>query len=161
MHGIHKDRDQRPCAMTGCGCKQFRTGVPGASPAPPRVVPGVVEREPLRIAANDGDDQAGTVRHREPREGVALANFAVHLNARLRALGWDAAALAEKSGFSAHITGRAVNGTAVDLGTAEKIAQLVGGYLASMIGPYMCSTCTGEPPKGFACLECGTEARAA
>jgi hypothetical protein len=160
MRGIHKDRDQRPCAMTGCGCKQFRTGAPSASPAPPRVVPGVVEREPLRIAANDGDDQAGTVRHREPREGVALANFAVHLNARMRALGWDQAALMGAAGISAHIAGRAMNGTGCDLALAGKLAELAGGYLATMIGPYLCSTCAGEPPKGFACLECGTEARA-
>jgi hypothetical protein len=161
MRGIHKARDQRPCATTGCGCRQFRAGGASASAAPPRVVPGTVEREPLPVA-EAGDDLADVVTRRGPREAVALANFAVHLNARMRALGWDQAKLMERADIKTpQIAARAINGTGCDLGLAERIAAAVGGYLATMIGPYMCSTCTGEPPAGFACLECGAESRPA
>ena len=109
--------------------------------------------------ANGDDDLADVVTRREPES--AVANFAVHLSAKLRALGWDGGKLAEKSGLSQITVTRAVSGTSVSLEIAEKLAVLVGGYLATMIGPYVCGTCAGEPPKGFACLECGTEARAA
>lgn len=94
-------------------------------------------------------------------EASAAANFAVHLTARLRALGWNSTRLVEKSGLSHAAVSRALNGHGASIDAAEKIAALVGGYLAAMIGPYMCATCTGEPPAGFKCLECGTEARAA
>lgn len=90
-----------------------------------------------------------------------LACFSVHLSARMRALGWDQATLQERAGIGAHIAAKAMNGTGCDLALAGRLAALVGGYLAAMIGPYVCGTCTGEPPRGFACLECGAESRAA
>jgi len=89
-----------------------------------------------------------------------LACFSVHLSARMRALGWDQVTLQERAGIGAHIAAKAINGTGCDLALAGKLAALVGGYLAAMIGPYVCGTCTGEPPAGFACLECGAETRA-
>lgn len=106
--------------------------------------------------ADDLDDVAA---RREP-ERSAVANFAVHLSARLRALGWDSAALADKTGLTKVSVTRAVNGVPVGLDIAERLALAVGGYLATMIGPYMCSTCHGEPPAGYGCLECGAETRA-
>jgi hypothetical protein len=94
-----------------------------------------------------------------PEASAALGNFAVHLAARMRALGWDQATLQEKAGISDRIAAKAMNGTGVDLGLAGKLAGIVGGYLATMIGPYLCATCAGAPPPGYACLECGTETR--
>ena len=91
----------------------------------------------------------------------AVNRFARHLRGRMRALGWDTAALAKQAGLTERITVRALNGTYADLATAEKLADLVGSSLVAMLGHYQCPTCTGEPPKGFRCLECGTEARAA
>jgi hypothetical protein len=82
----------------------------------------------------------------------------VHLRAKIRALGWTPADLSEKSGLSAHVTGRALNGNGADLAVAEALAALAGGCLATMIGPYSCTTCQGEPPEGYSCLECGTNA---
>jgi hypothetical protein len=116
-----------------------------------------------RVAAGDPYDVAVTPRDPDPEPGPpsAVANFAVHLSAKLRALGMDAGTLAERSGLSQITVTRAVSGTSVSLEIAEKLAVLTGGYLAAMIGPYVCGTCAGEPPAGFACLECGTEARAA
>lgn len=113
-------------------------------------------------AARNGDDLGDVVTRREPEpKGSAVANFAVHLSARMRALGWTEGALAANSGFSKIAVGRALNGTSVGLEVAEKLADAVGGYLAAMIGPYSCRTCAGSPPKGYACLECGAETRAA
>lgn len=111
--------------------------------------------------ANGDDDLDDVVTRREPQASGPLANFSVHLAARMRALGWNQADLQEHAGIGAHIAAKAINGTGCDIGVGEKIAAAVGGYFATMIGPYMCATCAGEPPKGFACLECGTEARAA
>lgn len=95
--------------------------------------------------------------------GSAAGNFAVHLAARMRALSLTAKEVGEKSGAGNAGVGIALGsgGRCVSLDVAEKLAAAVGGYLATMVGPYMCSTCTGEPPAGFRCLECGTEARAA
>ena len=90
-----------------------------------------------------------------------LACFTTHLCARMRALGIDQAQLQERAGITAHIAAKAINGTGCDLALAGKLAALVGGYLAAMIGPYRCSTCEGAPPAGFSCLECGAETRAA
>lgn len=119
----------------------------------------VLAQQPPGSRSED-DDLDDVVTRREPQRGP-LANFATHLAAQMRALGWDQAELQKRSGLSLHILGRAMNGTAVELGTAEKLAGLVGCHLATMIGPYHCSTCHGEPPAGFSCLECGTETRAA
>lgn len=137
------------------------------TPEPPRVVQGIVEREPTPIShyCDSGNcevcgDGTGDEPQQEETPGP-LANFATHLAARMRALGWDQAQLQERAGISAHVAAKAINGTGCDIGVGERIAAAVGGYLATMIGPYMCVTCAGEPPKGFACLECGTEARAA
>lgn len=110
-------------------------------------------------AADGGDPYEVAVTPREPLQDP-VKNFAVHLSARMRALGWDQAKLREHSGLSLHVLGRAMNGNGVELGVADQLAGITGGYLATMIGPYMCSTCTGEPPKGFGCLECGAETRA-
>lgn len=90
----------------------------------------------------------------------ALECFASHLSARMRVLGWDQADLQAKAEISSHVASKALNGTGVELGTAEKIASVVGRELPYMLMPYQCTTCLGAPPKGFACLECGTEARA-
>ena len=103
----------------------------------------------------------GTGDEPEQRAPDALACFAQHLTARMRALGWDQAQLQERAGISAHVAAKAVNGTGCDLGIAGKIAAVVGGYLATMIGPYMCGTCGGDGRPGFRCLECGTETRGA
>jgi hypothetical protein len=94
-----------------------------------------------------------------PGDGTSAAvrNFAVHLSARMRALGWDQSSIQDRAGITAQTAARAINGTGVGLDLAEKIAVLVGLTLAVMIGPYTCRTCSGEPPHGFACLECGTE----
>jgi hypothetical protein len=140
--GAHRPGHPRPCEMSGCGCEQFRVRTPGSVPEPPAVVQGTVEPDP------------------EPEQGTAVANFAVHLSAKMRALGWDSSKLAEKSGLSQITITRAHSGTSVSLEIAEKLATLTGGYLATMIGPYQCSNCHGEPPAGYGCLECGTETRA-
>ena len=93
-------------------------------------------------------------------EPDALARFARHLRGRMRALGWDQAQLQQRAGIKTpRVAAGAVNGTRCDLGLAERIAALVGSDLAAMIGPYLCSTCAGQPPAGFRCLECGTEGR--
>jgi hypothetical protein len=149
MRGIHKAAAPGRCATAGCGCGGFRVRKPGASPAPPRVIQGRVERE-----LTPGSKA-------EPDTADAVNRFARHLRGRMRALGWDAAALAKQSGLSERTVVRAVNGTYADIAAAEKLAELIGSSLAAMIGPYRCATCDGEPPKGYRCLECGTEARAA
>jgi hypothetical protein len=102
-------------------------------------------------------------REPEPEQGEAARNFAVHLTARMRALGLTLKDVGEKAGCGNAGIGIALGngGRCVSLDVAEKIAQAVGGYLAAMIGPYLCGTCHGEPHAGFRCLECGTEARAA
>lgn len=106
-----------------------------------------------------GETAAAALQPGTPEPGP-LANFAVHLQARMRALGWDQAQLMERAGIKTpQVAARAINGTGVDLGLAGRIAGAVGGYLATMIGPYSCSTCHGEPPEGYGCLECGTESR--
>lgn len=89
--------------------------------------------------------------------GTPLGNFSAHLTARMRALGWDQAAIQEKAGVTAQTAARAINGTGVGLELAGQLAGLVGLTLAVMIGPYQCSTCAGMPPAGFACLECSAE----
>lgn len=155
MRGIHKARDPHGCATAGCRCASFHTRA--ASPEPPRVIPGRVERE--LPAGNGGGrlDDVAFSRREPPQDPVK--NFAVHLAARMRALGWDQATLREKSGLSLHVLGRAMNGNGAELGAAHQVAGVVGSTLAVMIGPYSCGTCAGEPPAGFACLECGAEAR--
>jgi hypothetical protein len=206
MRGIHKAAAPNQCATNGCGCGRFRVRKPDApaSPEPPRVIQGHVERElppavrrpaPVTVARTElaicppceidrcdtclgegcacacNDEPAAgpqdhqeetmtTTQHDQP-PGSAAANFSVHLAARLRALGWTQAHLTDKSGLSAHVTGRALNGNGIELANAEKIAGLVGSSLPVMIGLYTCGTCTGQPPAGYACLECGTETRAA
>jgi hypothetical protein len=96
----------------------------------------------------------------EPSEPTDyLTNFGTHLRARMRALGWDQAQLQSRAGIGVHIAARAINGTGCDIGVAGKIAALVGISLTAMISSYRCGTCHGEPPAGYACLECGTETR--
>lgn len=110
------------------------------------------------------DDLSDVVTRREPEPQESpdpLACFSVHLSARMRALGWDQTRLQERAGISPHAAAKAINGNGCDLAVAGKIAAVVGGHLAAMIGPYICATCAGEPPQGFGCLECGTETRAA
>lgn len=96
--------------------------------------------------------------HREP--GEAAANLALHLTARMRALGWDTAALAARAGLAQVTAARATRGTPVGLDVAERLATAVTGSLADMIRPYTCRTCAGKPPAGFTCMECGTGTRA-
>lgn len=144
QRGTHMAGDPRPCEMSGCGCGKFRAATANSSPEPPVVVQGVVEPEPEPTAAPD-----------------PLACFSVHLSARMRALGWDQTRLQERAGISPHVAAKAINGNGCDLAVAGKIAAVVGGHLATMIGPYICATCAGEPPQGYGCLECGTETRAA
>lgn len=89
-----------------------------------------------------------------------LANFGTCLRARMRALGWDQAAIQERAGIKTpQAAARAINGTGVDLGVAARLAALVGLDLAVMLAPYSCATCQGEPPAGYSCLECGAERR--
>jgi hypothetical protein len=128
------------CFRDGCACACNEAPLTSPDQPQPRL------RETMTTITGSGDP---------------LRNFAVHLAARMRALGWDQAVLQEKAGISAHVAAKAINGTGADLGLAGKIAELVGGQLAVMIGPYTCSTCDGTPPKGYRCLECGAEARAA
>lgn len=90
-------------------------------------------------------------------QGSPVQNFATHLQARMRALGWDQAAIQERAGITPQTAARAINGTGVSLELAGQLAGLAGLDLAVMIGPYVCSTCHGEPRAGFACMECGTE----
>jgi len=106
-------------------------------------------------AGNPPADAAPT----PPAEGVGtpVENFSAHLTARMRALGWDQAAIQERASITAQTAARAINGTGVGLELAGQLAGLVGLELAVMIGPYQCSTCGGEPPAGYACLECSAE----
>lgn len=158
MRGIHKAASPCPCATTGCGCQMFRTRAVAAPPKPPAVVPGRVERTLPPGAGDRADDLA--YRKREPESQDAITRFARHLRARMRALGWEQADLEKRAEISPRTASFALNGTRCDLPVADKLARLVGRDLATMLGPYMCGTCTGEPPAGFRCLECGTEARA-
>jgi hypothetical protein len=110
------------------------------------------------------DDAVARVRARLPGarvapafDGTPVENFSAHLNARMRALGLDQAAIQEMAGITPQTAARAINGTGVGLELAGQLAGFVGLALAVMIGPYTCGTCNGEPPAGFACLECGTE----
>lgn len=119
-----------------------------------------VQSQPAATANADDLDDVATRREPEP-QGTAVANFAVHLRARMRALGWDSRTLAQKTGLTQVTVTRAAGGTATGLDIAEKLAAAVSGYLAAMIGPYLCGTCHGEPPPGFSCLECSAETRAA
>lgn len=115
-----------------------------------------------KYAADDEIEVIVTKREPEPQESPdPLACFSVHLSARMRALGWDQTRLQERAGISPHVAAKAINGNGCDLAVAGKIAAVVGGHLATMIGAYICATCAGEPPAGFGCLECGTETRAA
>jgi len=87
-------------------------------------------------------------------------NFARHLQARMRLLGWTQDRLQKEAGIkSPQLAARAVNGTGVDLALAGKIAGRVGLPFSVMIGPYECGTCHGAPPSGYRCLECETEGR--
>lgn len=103
--------------------------------------------------ANGHDMLSDVVARREP-QGEPLANFAFHLQARMRALGWDQAQLQQRADITAHLAAKAVNGTGCDLALAGKIAVLIGSDLAAMVGPYHCQTCEGKPPAGFRCMEC-------
>lgn len=104
----------------------------------------------------DREAIAARVRAAQPQPG-ALECFTAHLSARMRLLGWEQAALQERASISPQLAAKAINGTGVSLELAEKLAGLVGLTLATMISRYSCSTCSGEPPAGFACLECGAE----
>lgn len=89
-----------------------------------------------------------------------LGRFAKHLQARMRVLAWDQAALQEHAEIKTpQLAARAINGTGCDIGLAGRIAAAVGSSLPAMLIPYQCGTCHGEPPPGFVCLECGTERR--
>jgi len=123
--------------MTGDSEARVRASLPGATPG--------------------DDDLKGVVTRREPEPGDPVTRFAVHLGARMRALGWTQHDLAERAGVAQITATKAVNGTSVTLEFAGKLATLVGSDLATMIGPYICGTCNGAPPAGFGCLECGTE----
>lgn len=159
MRGGHKARDPFPCATIACGCRGFGSRAQAATSAPPRVVQGRVERELPPGAANGDDNLDDVVTRRDTQD--AITRFARHLRARMRALGWEQADIEKRAEISPRTASFALNGTRCDLPIAEKLARLVGRDLATMLGPYMCGTCTGEPPAGFRCLECGTEARAA
>jgi hypothetical protein len=113
------------------------------------------------IAAQVSAQQPPATQPEEARN--AGANFAVNLAARMRAQGLTHGQVAEKSGTGNAAVSYAL-GTGsrqVGLDAAAKIAAVVGSDLAAMIRPYTCATCKGKPPKGFSCLECGAEARAA
>lgn len=112
---------------------------------------------PGAAARSDADDLDGVVTRKPGPPGEPLACFARHLQARMRALGWDAARLTELTGVTQITITKAVNGSSVSLEFAGKLAALTGLTLPQMLGPYTCGTCTGTPPAGFACLECGTE----
>lgn len=112
---------------------------------------------PDAAVRNDADDLDGVVTRKPESPGEPLACFARHLQARMRALGWDTAALTERAGVTQITITKAVNGSSVGLELAGKLAALAGLELVQMLGPYACGTCTGTPPAGFACLECGTE----
>lgn len=139
---VHLTADRSQCGMRGCGCAGFRS----RGPAVPEQSGAAGRR------ADDLDDLVRPVPAPDP-----LAAFALHLKARMRALGWDVPRLREELGISAHIAGKAVNGTALDLGLAARIAARVGRELPEMLGAYKCGTCNGTPPAGFTCNECGTE----
>jgi Helix-turn-helix len=106
------------------------------------------------------DEIAARVRAALPGADTAagpVQNFATHLSARMRALGWDQTILQERAGITPQVAARAINGTGVSLELAGQIAELTGLTLAVMTGPYVCRTCRAEPPAGFGCLECGAE----
>lgn len=88
-----------------------------------------------------------------------VASFGSHLRARIRVLGLTHGEVAKRAGMSGAAASRAINGHGVHLGTAAKIAVIVGSDLLAMLQPYACGTCHGQPPPGYACLECGTQKR--
>lgn len=96
-----------------------------------------------------------------PDGSDVVALFGAHVRARLTVRGWSVEDLAKRTGDQAGNLSQAIRGTKCPLVIAGRIAAALGVPLAEMLVPYSCSTCTGTPPKGFRCLECGTEARAA
>lgn len=146
------------------GFKPYRYGATTGTPSkadPAKVAnaarSGVTEAD-RRPRPPREDDLSDLVRTRSPQAAAdPLAAFALHLKLRMRALGWDQAKLQEVLDISGHIAGRAVNGTAVDLGMAGRIAAAVGRELTEMLGEYECGNCQGIPPGGFTCQECGAE----
>jgi hypothetical protein len=113
----------------------------------------------IRPGADDGLDDVVTHREPEPlKPAQYLRNFAIHLNARMRALGWDQTDLQREAGIATpRVTAKAMNGTGVALDIAAGIARAVGSHLPAMLGPYVCTTCEGTPPPGYQCMECDTE----
>jgi hypothetical protein len=97
----------------------------------------------------------------KPEAPDYVANFGANLRARLRVLGLAHTELAKRAGMSGGAASRAINGHGVHLGMAAKIAVITGGDLITMLGTYSCGTCGGQPPPGYACLECGTQKRPA
>jgi lambda repressor-like predicted transcriptional regulator len=97
---------------------------------------------------------------RQPESDV-VAWFSAHARAQLTVRGWSLHDLSERTGDASGNITQAINGTKCPLAIAGRIAGALGVQLAEMVVPYTCRTCCGRPPAGFACLECGTEARTA
>jgi hypothetical protein len=102
---------------------------------------------------------AADVRAPQPDDVVAL--FGTHARARMAARRWTLEDLSRRTGDGTGNLAQAMKGTKCPLAIAGRIAAAFGTTLAEMLVPYSCGTCTGKPPAGFLCLECGTEARAA
>ena len=97
---------------------------------------------------------------RPSREEIA-ALFGRHVRARLTVRGWSIEELSRRTGDQTGNLSQAIRGIKCPLAIAGRIADALGVPLAEMLVPYTCATCAGTPPKGFRCLECGAETRAA
>lgn len=101
---------------------------------------------------------AGVKPQREASD--VLGWFSAHVRAALGARGWSLGDLSARTGDATGNLSQALNGTKCPLAIAGRIADALDIPFAEMVVPYTCRTCAGKPPKGFSCLECGTEARA-
>lgn len=121
------------------------------------VQPGDIYPRPSRETIAE---RVNAITETAPPEGDVLTWFSAHARAGLASRGWTISDLAKRTGDPAGNLSQAINGTKCPLAIAGRIAGGFGIPLAEMVVPYTCRTCHGKPPAGFACLECGTEARA-
>jgi lambda repressor-like predicted transcriptional regulator len=87
--------------------------------------------------------------------------FSMRVHAELKARGWSSRELSRRAECSASTFTRVKQGRGIALAAAARIADALGMPLGDLIAPVTCTRCTGKPPAGFTCQECGTEGASA
>jgi len=81
--------------------------------------------------------------------------FGFHVRRLRLERGWSYRDLSARCGAAYSLLWRAEHGTGVTLRHAVAIAGALEVPLPLLLDPVSCMTCTGSPPPGFICQDCG------